>query len=325
MILRHSVMVSLMGRQADRFHEYQPARPLAERLEMAARVPGAEGVEIVYPQDFADEEETIRLVQSSGLAVSAVNLNVKGESKWRSGSFTARDAAVRAEAVRYLKKAMELALALGADMVTCCPLIDGHNYAFQADYLKQWRWLEEGLAEGAAHRPQVKISLEYKLNEARNYIVLGDVGRALYLCERLGLPNVGITMDMGHALLAKEAPAEALCLAAQAGRLFYLHLNDNAREWDWDMIPGAVNWWDLLETVYYLDRLGWEGWASYDVLSRDSDPVETIATTIEIVNTAQRLLGVIGREEIQRWIEEGTPAETFRHLVRALFGRPNSG
>lgn len=319
MKLRHSVMVGLMGRQADRFHEYQPPRGLAERLEMVSRVPGAEGIEIVYPQDFADVDGTIRLVQASGLPVSAVNLNVKGEHKWRPGSFTARDPKVRAEALRYMKIALDLAAALGSDMVTCCPLIDGHNYAFQADYLKQWGWLEEGIAAAAQHRPEIKISLEYKLNEARNYIVLGDMGRSLYLCERLGLPNVGVTMDVGHALLAKETPAEALCLAAQARRLFYVHFNDNGREWDWDMIPGAVNWWDLVETLFYLDRLNWEGWLSYDVLSRDSDPVQTIATTIEIVQTAERLLDKLGRAALQRLIDEGSPAETFAYLVRTLF------
>ena len=48
MTLRHSVMVSLMGRQADRFHEYQPARDLAERLTMVNRVRGVEGIEILF-------------------------------------------------------------------------------------------------------------------------------------------------------------------------------------------------------------------------------------------------------------------------------------
>ena len=41
--LKHSVMVGLMGRQADRFHEYQPAHDLTERLEMAGSVRGIEG------------------------------------------------------------------------------------------------------------------------------------------------------------------------------------------------------------------------------------------------------------------------------------------
>ncbi|NOZ29440.1 MAG: sugar phosphate isomerase/epimerase [Chloroflexi bacterium] len=318
MQLKHAVMVSLMGRQADRFHEYQPARDLAERLAMVKRVRGVEGIEIVYPQDFSDPNQTIAMVQDAGLPVSAVNLNVKSAEKWRRGSFTAPDPQLRADAIAELKTAMDLAAELGAWMVTCCPLIDGHNYNFQADYLKQWRWLEEGIAEAARYRSDVRISLEYKLNEARNYIILGDMGRTLYLCERLGLPNVGVTMDVGHALVAKETPAEVMCLAAQTGRLFYVHFNDNGREWDWDMLPGSVNLWDLVEMLFYLERLDWEGWLAYDVLTRDGDPVETMEATIAIVEAARELLDKLGRDRLQAFIEEGIPARAYQHLVRAL-------
>jgi len=318
MELKHSVMVPLMGRQADRFHEYQPARDLAERLAMAKRVRGIDGIEVVYPSDFVDPEEAISMIRDCGLPVSAVNLNVKSAKKWQPGSFTATDPGLRADAVADLKIAMDLAAGLGAWMVTCCPLIDGHNYAFQADYVKQWRWLEEGIAEGARYRSDVKVSLEYKLNESRNYVVLGDMGRTLYLCERLGLPNVGVTMDVGHALMAKETPAEMMCLAAEAGRLYYVHFNDNGREWDWDMLPGSVNLWDLIEMMFYLDRLAWEGWLAYDVSTRNDDPVEMMSATIAIVEAARQLLDKLGRERLQEFVDEGRPARAFEYLVRSL-------
>lgn len=319
MNMRHAVMVGLMGRHADRFHEYHPAKTLAERLDAVHQVPGADGIEVVYPQDFGESpEQTSREIRASGLPVSAINLNVKTEKIWQVGSFTSPDPAVRAQAVTNLKIAMDLAAEFDAWMVTCCPLIDGHNYSFQADYLQQWGWLEACIAEAAAHRSDVRISLEYKLNESRNYCVLGDMGRSLYLCEHLGLPNVGVTMDVGHALIAKETPAEALALAHRAGRLFYVHLNDNGREWDWDMIPGSVNFWDLIEMLYYMDRIGWDGWVSYDVNSRQSPPIETMSATIAAVKTAEQLLDRIGRDRIAGFIAEGNPATAFTHLFRSL-------
>jgi xylose isomerase len=318
MKLKHSVMVPLMGRQADRFHEYQPTKDLPERLEMTQRVHGVDGIEVVYPSDFHGLDMAVPIIQESGLPVSAVNLNVKSEKKWQSGSLTSTDPKLRAGAVTDLKRTMDLAAELEAWMVTCCPLIDGHNYSFQVDYTKQWRWLEEGIAEAARHRDDVKISLEYKLNESRNYAILGDMGRTLYLCEKLGLPNVGVTMDVGHALVAKETPAEMVALAEQAGRLFYVHFNDNAREWDWDMLPGSVNLWDLVEVLFYLDRFGWEGWLAYDVLTRDGDPVEQMDATIAIMKAAEQLLDKLGRDQLEALIEEGIPARAFDYLVRSL-------
>jgi xylose isomerase len=316
--LKHAVMVGLMGRQADRFHEYQPRQSFAECLAMTKSVQGVDGIEVVYPSDFTDPKLAISLIVESGLPVSAVNLNVKSAKKWQTGSFTSVDPQLRADAIADMRIVMDLAAELGAGMITCCPLIDGHNYCFQVDYGKQWRWLEEGIAKAAKYRSDVKISLEYKLNESRNYVILGDMGRTLYLCEKLGLPNVGVTMDVGHALVAKETPAAMLALAAHAGRLFYVHFNDNGREWDWDMLPGAVNLWDLVEMMFYLDRLEWDGWLAYDVLTRNGDPVQTMNATISIMKAAEALLDKLGRDKLEALIQEGIPARAFEYLVTSL-------
>jgi len=203
-------------------------------------------------------------------------------------------------------------------MVSCCPLIDGHNFSFEVDYLNQWGWLEEGLRAGVSHRKDIKVSLEYKLCESRNYNILSDMGRTLYLCERIGLPNVGVTMDVGHALLARETPAEVLSMAALTGRLFYVHFNDNDRYWDWDMLPGAVNFWDLMEVLFYLERISWQGWFSYDVAVRDGDIPEAMQAAIDNVEAARNLIHKIGVQTIQNHIDGSSTAATFRYLIAAL-------
>jgi len=248
-----------------------------------------------------------------------VNLNVKGDDKWRDGSFTSTDPAIRADAVRDLKICMDLAAELGSDLVTCCPLIDGHNYSFQVDYVQQWRWLVEGIREGAGHRADVRVSMEFKPSEERNYCILADTGRSLHLCNQVGRANVGITYDMGHALVAKEAPAATTALTLEAGKLFYMHFNDNGREWDWDMIPGSVNVWDLVETLYYLDRADWEGWLCYDVLTRSGDDVLGVqVATLEVMRAAEALLDKIGRPALAEMIAEGAPHKSVPALWRAL-------
>jgi xylose isomerase len=109
-----------------------------------------------------------------------------------------------------------------------------------------------------------------------------------------------------------------MCLAEQAGRLFYVHFNDNGREWDWDMLPGSVNFWDLVEMVFYVERIGWEGWFAYDVSTRNGDPIEMMSATISIVEAAAELVDKIGAERLQAYIDEGLPARAFEGLVRSL-------
>ncbi len=320
MELKNSIHVGFLGKYADRFREYHPHRSLEERLETARNIPGVDGIEVVFPQFFADMEGTIQLIKDSGLPVSAINLNVKGEALWKNGSFTNPDPEIRAQAVHNMKNAMDLAAELGSDKVHCCPLIDGHDYNFQVDYRKQWKWMVEGIKKAASYRNDIKISLEYKPNEIRDHVILADMGRTLHLCNMVGLPHVGVTMDAGHALAAQENPAEMVCLAAEANRLFYVHFNDNDRAWDWDMLPGSVHLWDLIETLYYLERLNWSGWLSYDVLSRQGDPVETFAVTIRIMDRAKEFMYKMGPDRIESLIaEKGTsPAKVMDFLFEHL-------
>lgn len=318
MKMKHCVQVGILGRYSDRFTEYQPARTLQERLASVAEIPGATGVELVYPYDFEDADTTKRLVRDAGVEVAAVNLNVKTEPIWRYGSFTAPDVRVREQAIADLITCMSLAADLGAYLVTMCPLIDGWDYSFQADYEKQWDWMIGGIRQAASSRGDVRVSIEYKAYEARSSIITPNIGVTLHLCERIGLPNVGITMDVGHALIAGETPAMSAVMAHTAGRLFYVHLNDNNRGWDWDMVPGAVHVWEMVETLFYLDRMGWDGWLSYDVFTKHGDPVEAFASTIRAMEALEELTEKLGRAKLQELIDTASPAETTEYLLTTL-------
>ena len=145
-----------------------------------------DGVEPVYPQDLGAGCEKVQVVKASDLAVSAVNVNVKGEAKFRLGSFTNPDAGIRREAIHTSRRRWTLAADLGTDMVSVCPLIDGWDNTFQVDYRDQWRWMIEAFGEACAHRSDVRICIEYKPYEVRNHIVLPNMGRTLYFCDRGG-------------------------------------------------------------------------------------------------------------------------------------------
>jgi xylose isomerase len=309
MPFKNSVLLGTLGRYHDRFHVYQGPRSLEERLDIARVMPRVHGVEPVYPQDLGHDGAGVASVKASGLAVSAVNVNVKTEDIFRHGSFTAPDAKVRATAVSYLKTSMDLAADLGAGMLSVCPLIDGWDYAFEVDYHDQWRWLVEAFEAAAAHRSDIRISIEYKAYESRNRVILPSMGRTLHLCNQVGAPNLGVTMDVGHAFIAGETPAAEACLGYDAGRLFYA---------DWDMLPASVNLWETLELLYYIEKMGWDGWFAYDVFTRHGDNAEAVAATFEIMENLQKLLHKVGMKTLRDTIARDTPARTFNALIARL-------
>lgn len=318
MATKNSILLGTLGKYSDRFHTYQPERSFEQRLEISKTIPRTDGVEPVYPQDLGHEGENAGLMMQSGLAVSAVNVNLKGEDLFRAGSFTNPDAGIRRRAVDYMKTAMDLSAGFGANMISVCPLIDGADHPFHVDHMAQWRWAIGAFEEVAAHNADVRVSIEYKAYEVRNRIILPSMGRTLHFCDRVGADNLGVTMDLGHALIAHESPAAELAAAFDAGRLYYVHFNDNNREADWDMPVASVNLWDTLEAIHYMDSLGYDGWIAYDVFTRAGDGCEAVGHTFETMEDLRALLAKIGPDRIKQMIASGDSARTTRDLVKAL-------
>jgi xylose isomerase len=265
-----------------------------------------------------------QLLDEHGLKVSSVNVNIKSESKFHLGALTSRDPGIRAEAIEYLKAGMDWAAELDVNLVTVCPLSDGHDYPFEIDYGRAWGWLVECLGEAAAHRPEVRLSIEYKQSEPRARVIVPNTGIVLYLCEQIGLDNVGVTVDLGHALYVNETPAQVIRLAEDAGRLFLVHINDNYRNWDWDLMPGTVNYWDWLETLLVLDEIGYGGWLVSDVFPARTDPVVTLSACYRTILYSERLLDRFGREKLREMIRQGSTIQVFDELQKLMLGDPSS-
>lgn len=319
---RYSVILGFLGQITDRFSSYHAPKTTAEKIATVTRVEGATGIEAVYPFDYEGYtfQQYRDLLTAHNMVISSVNVNLKAEPKFHHGALTSIDADVRTEAVRYIKQGMDWAAELGTNLVTVCPLSDGHDYHFEIDYRQTWKWMIEGLGEAASYRPEVRLSVEYKQSEPRARVIVPNAGITLLLCEQIGMPNVGITVDTGHALYAAETTAQALSLAAYANRLFLVHINDNYRNWDWDLIPGTVNWWDWLETLLVLDEIDYDGWLVSDVFPSRTDPVETLSASYRAIVAGLRMLEQFGKERLRGLIKERKVLEVYDTFHRAMLG-----
>jgi xylose isomerase len=178
----------------------------------------------------------------------------------------------------------------------------------------------ECLGKAAAHRPEVRLSVEYKQSEPRAHVIVPNAGVVLHLCEQIGLDNVGVTVDLGHSFYVGETPAQVLSMAANAGRLFLVHINDNYRNWDWDLMPGTVNYWDWLEALLVLDEVGYDGWLVSDVFPARTDPVETLSLCFRSIQYAERLLDKFGRERLREMIRQGDVIQVFDAFQKLMLG-----
>jgi xylose isomerase len=172
----------------------------------------------------------------------------------------------------------------------------------------------ETFKEGARHRKDICLSLEYKGSETRVNCYLDTTAKTICMIQDIDEPNLGITIDVGHALYMGETVAESLCLVESRGIPYYIHINDNNRRWDWDLIPATRNLWDYLEFFFYLKKFNYQGWVTSDMSPMRLDPTRaferTIATTKKFINIANR----IDSKRLSSMMKEGKTIETLEWL-----------
>ena len=319
-MLKMAIITGFLSQTKDRFHEYNTPLALEQKFELMTHIEGYDGVEIVYPYEVAEAEATKVLLQKYALKIAAINVNVKAEPEFRNGGLTSGRKEVRKKAMRMIQEAKDYAAAVGADKVTCCPLGDGYEFAFQYDYAQSWKYLIEGFGEAAAHRPDIPLFLEYKPSETRGRCFLDSAAKALCLLKDLEVKGVGVTLDFGHSIYGNENPAEALAHVAESGFGTYVHINDNDGRWDWDYFCGTKHFLEYVEFLYYLKRYGYSDYLTSDTSPTRWDIVGTFEVNSRLSNKIWRLLDEIDGQEIERLIRRGEYLDTWKFLETNILG-----
>ena len=271
----------------------EATRSVTEAILAIGQVPGAGAIELNAPQHL-DGQDLVALrsaIDASGLPVTAMNLRFEG-ARFRDGAFTNPDEATRRAAIDIARHAVESAVAFGADHVIVWLADDGFDAAGQVDYRRVWDDAVDGVAIVARHDPEVRVSIEYKPREPRAFSVFRTMGDALLAANQTGLPNVGVTLDVCHALMTGEYPAMAAALAFRADRLYGVHLNDG-HGWGDDGLPvGTVHPWASLDLLLTLREGGYDGTIYFDTFPVREDPLAEFAANIA---TVERYEAVIDR------------------------------
>ncbi len=301
---------------------YKPYLTVEERIAQIGRLNGVTGLEVTFPNDV--DEDSLKtfssLMAENALTPCGLGVELVCSREWATGSFTSPDAAIRRKSIALTQRAMDMAAELDVKTVSLWLGQDGFDYAFQKDYVQAWQWLIEGLQEAAAHRPEINLALEYKTSEPQMACYVSSGGKALALAQATGCTNVGVNLDLGHALNARENPAEIAAVLLSAERLFHVHINDNYAWADDDMPVGTVHFTQYLEFFYWLQKLDYDGWVSLDLYPYREDPMEACQTSIEFVN---RCRVMTAREDFQSLVESRRHqgSQAIRGIYEMLFGK----
>lgn len=324
-LFRYSVILGNLGNTCDRFlaSGYKERLDRATMIRQAAAIPGVTGIELVgtWDVDEATLAETGRMIADAGLTVVSVIPDVFSHRRWGRGSLASPDAAIRRAAVAEVDRWSDVAAALGCDLINLWPGQDGFDYSLAADYLEERAWFSEGLAACARHAAGkgVRVALEYKIKEPRTHSYLARAGDTLLVARDCPADNVGITIDTGHAFMAYENVGDAIALITHhRGKLMHMHFNDNHGGWDDDMIAGSVRLVEYLEILYWLRRVGYQGWLSMDQYPYREDGAGAVGASVLFLRKLEGLLERIGIAEVEALIRRRDPVATSTFIRERL-------
>ncbi|MHB1347605.1 MAG: sugar phosphate isomerase/epimerase family protein [Candidatus Humimicrobiaceae bacterium] len=302
---------------------YFPDMDVDRKLDIISKIEGIKGLFVFYPSAPLPEDpyKLVKKLKDFNLVVSNLSMDNFTDKKWKYGAFASTSKKTRKENIKFCKESIDFAKIIGAHSVLLWPAHDGFDYPFQVNYKKEWGYLIESIKEIGEYDPQVKLAVEYKSKDPRQKLYISNVGKVMSLLSDVNLDNVGAALDTGHALMANENLSESLAVIDAHKKLFQVHLNENYKDADPDLILGTINFWEILEFFYSLHKTDFNGWATIDMISSRGDRIKALQLAAKMVLKydyfAKKLLE--HRSEIEKNLDEYNFSENMDIISDLIF------
>jgi xylose isomerase len=272
-------------------------------LRQIAETKCVDYVDLNYPEHFTMPIPQLgALLDELGLKLNSVAMRFRGP--YIHGEYTNRDSGVRRDAIQLTKQGIDATAELGCDLVTIWLGFDGYDYPFQKDYRQGLDLAIQAFDELAQHRPDVRLSIEYKPYEERARAMISHTGTVLHVLDRVGKDNVGATLDFCHMLMAGDQPAFGASLLLSQQKLWGVHLNDGYGRFDDGLMVASVHPWETAEFLYYLLRYDYQGVIYFDTFPRREDPSDEVVRNVAIADRLIEKITAFGVENITDIIQQ---------------------
>jgi xylose isomerase len=321
--MRFGAGIWLFGQFVDRYatDAYGPPVSTIEAIEAAGSVGDIEVLDLNYPfTDGVSVDEVRDALAGNGISPWCVTPHIYTR-EFQAGAFTNPDPEVRRRVFALCEEAVGVAKELDTRTVKLWPGQDGYDLPLQSDYRELWKLSLDGVSTVAAMDDDVRVAIEYKTKEPRMHIAFSTAARTLVGIHQMAREDVGIVVDLGHSLFAKETPADVLHLVNDHGRLFTVEVNDNWREWDDDQPVGAIHLVETLEFFLAIREIGWDQPILLDQFPFREDPVEAARSSINTIRAIDAAIDRLDHEALADIRRRQDPLAAHRLVTELLLGR----
>jgi xylose isomerase len=228
----------------------------------------------------AEAEAMKRKLADKGLVPEFVAPRLWENQKGVDGGYTSNDPACRTWALERSKRAVDVALALGCELIVMWPAREGTSVRESKNPMTASAQMLDAINTILAASPKVRIAIEPKPNEPVDHAFLPTIGHALAIGSRAADPTrVGVLIESAHAILAGLDPSDEMGFALAAGKLWSVHLNDqNGLKFDQDKVFGAANLRGAFDQVRVLELAKYaasKAFVGFDVKAQRTQKAES--------------------------------------------------
>jgi len=233
-------------------------------------------------QIIAQAGQMRETLDDHGLVAEFVAPRLWEDPRTIDGAYTSNDPECRHYALERSKRAIDIANALGTDLIVLWLAREGTYLREAKDSRVAVERLVEAINAMLEYDPQVRFAIEPKPNEPMDQAYIPTTGHAIALGFLTVAPErIGVNIESAHVVLAGLDPSDEMGFALAHGKLWSVHLNDqNGLKFDQDRSFGAVDLRRAFNQVRILDRYGYGRsgeWVGLDVkaLRTQKDDVAT--------------------------------------------------
>ncbi len=256
---------------------------LKASFEAMSGIEGLHGMGITWPTGPLpdDPDKLVKMFLDYGLQPGDCSVINYDDKKWKHGALVTTEKNIRKDNIKLCKEAMDFASHIPGTRVMVWPAHDGFDYPFQTDYSVAWKNMVESFRDICSHNTAVDVCIEYKAKDPRQRFYIGNIGKMMALFNDVGMDNLKGVIDTGHALQAQESLGEDVVFLTEHEKLGIVHVNDNYRDADPDLIFGTIAFWDNLEFFYYLLQTDYDGTIEIDYQNPREDRVSSLKLAVD--------------------------------------------
>ncbi len=245
------------------------------------------------------------------------------------GGYTANDPACRQYAIDRSKISIDIARALGTDLLVLWLAREGTYIREAKDSKLATERLVDAINQMLTHDPDIRICIEPKPNEPMDHAYIPTTGHAI----ALGMltddsTRIGVNIESAHAILAGLDPSDEMGFALAFNKLWTVHLNDqNGMKFDQDKSFGSVDLRRAFNQVRILDQhdYGKNGeWVGLDVKAmrtqKDNKATAHLSNSLEMFNRLLDISRSVNESEIENFKKERDYEGLDLYILKQLIG-----